>query len=94
MNKEDETGLNVDHETVESIDILSTDIPVESANLYRSMSYCPFSKEDDDAATAFEKDDTEVEVSMSCEVKNTSSVLLTGTVILLILLRRGRKSRS
>ena len=48
-------------------------------------------EEDDDSD---EDEDAQLEVSINYEVKNTTSVLLTGTVVLLIMLARGRKSRN
>ena len=50
--------------------------------------------EADEDVDVEENEDEELEVAIQFEVKNTTSVLLTGTIVLLILLARRNKSRN
>ena len=83
-DSDDTTIIHEEHE--ENIEVLET-FQID----HPSMNVDAIVEEDDDSD---EDEDAQLEVSINYEVKNTTSVLLTGTVVLLIMLARGRKSRN
>ena len=85
-NSGDKTIIHEDQEEkIEELETFQSDLP--------SMNEDAVVEEQDDSDYG-EDEDTQLEVSINYEVKNATSVLLTGTVVLLIMLARGRKART